>query len=157
MNRKRILSILIVIMLCVIWGNSMLSRQVSGRISDTVMEGMNYVAGKLGLGADLFTVMKDQDGDGVEEPTSFMVRKAAHVTEFAVLGVLLWLWLDGKKQARPLLTVGLGVLTGAIDETIQIFSHRGSQVTDVLIDSCGVLLAVAVMAWLTARQKAKAS
>lgn len=40
---------------------------------------------------------------------------------------------------------GLGTLTGAIDETLQIFSHRGSQVRDVLIDTAGALLGLGVV------------
>ena len=155
MKRNRILSILIILMLCLIWGNSMLPGTVSGQISDTVMDGMNSLAEKLGSQPELFTVMIDQDGDGVKEPTSFLVRKLAHVTEFAVLAVLLWLRLGHKSRMRAPLAIGLGALAGAIDETIQIFSHRGSQVADVLIDACGAVLGVAVVTWLAARRRGR--
>ena len=39
----------------------------------------------------------------------------------------------------------LGVITGAADETIQIFSHRGSMVRDVFIDAAGVLLGLGIV------------
>ena len=148
MRRKRILTDLLALTLAFIWGNSLLSREVSGAISDSVMELMNRRAEMLGLGSDYFTYMADIDGDGTPEPTSRTVRKAAHVIEFAVLGALLWLRLEGKRRSR-LKTVLQGVLAAAADETIQLFSHRGSRAADVLIDSAGVLLGLGIV-WAAA-------
>ena len=146
MKRKRILSMLIVLALVFIWGNSLVSRELSGAISDTIMEKMNAAAEKLGLGADAFTYMSDEDGDGVaEQPTSHIIRKAAHVTEYAVFTALVFLRLESTGKKRFFTAWGLGALTGAIDETLQIFSHRGSQVQDVLIDSAGALLGLGIL------------
>lgn len=154
MKRKRILTILIVLMLCFIWGNSLLSREVSGWISDTIMEGLNWCAQKLGLRDDMFTVMIDQDGDGVAEPTSALIRKTAHVAEFTVLAALVWLRLEDLDRKRTPVAIAAGVLAGAVDETLQIFSHRGSQALDVCIDGVGVLLGVGVMLlWTALRQR----
>ena len=141
--KKRTVTILLILTLAFIWGNSMLSREASGAISDGIMSGMNAVAEKLGLGSDFFTFMYDQDGDGVEEPTSHIVRKMAHVTEFAVLGLLLYLRLDGAGR-RGLTAFGLGAAAGAADELIQLLFDRGSQLRDVCIDAAGVLLGVAL-------------
>lgn len=157
--KKRIVTILLLLTLAFIWGNSLLSRELSGAISDNLMAVMNAAAEKLGLGENFFTYMSDQDGDGTEEPTSHLVRKMAHVTEFAVLGALFRLRLEGKH--KPALTAFcLGAAAGAVDETIQIFSHRGSQVQDVFIDSAGVLLglgAVLLLARLRRRAAEKKS
>lgn len=145
MMQKRILTLLIVLTLIFIWGNSLLSREVSGAISDAVMEKMNAAASWLGLGDDFFTVMRDVDGDGIDEPSSHLVRKAAHVTEFAVLAALLWLRIERKGVQRSGSVFLLGVITGAADETIQIFSYRGSMVRDVFIDAAGVLLGLSIV------------
>ena len=147
MKRNRLLTILIVCMLVFIWGNSLLSGELSGKISDDLMAAMNTVAEKLGLGSEFFTYMSDEDGDGVaEQPTSHIIRKAAHVTEYAVFTALVFLRLESGGKKRFFTAWGLGALTGAIDETLQIFSHRGSQVRDVLIDSAGALLGLCIAA-----------
>lgn len=146
MKHKRLLTVLIVLALVFIWGNSLVSRELSGKISDDILAVMNAATEKLGFGADLFTYMSDEDGDGVaEQPTSFVIRKAAHVTEFAVFTALVFLRLESTGKKRFFTAWGLGTLTGAIDETLQIFSHRGSQVRDVLIDSAGALLGLGIV------------
>ena len=142
MERKKLITVLLALTLAFIWGNSLLSREVSGRLSDAVMGVMNTAAGKLGFDEDLFTYMADVDGDGQDEPTSRIVRKMAHVAEFAVLGILLWLRFERPAARRLLTALGFGVLVAAADETIQIFSRRGSQLSDVAIDAAGVLLGI---------------
>ncbi len=146
MKRKRILTVLIVLALVFIWGNSLVSGELSGEISDGIMAVLNSAAEKLGFAPDAFTYMIDEDGDGVaEQPTSHIIRKAAHVTEYAVFAALVFLRLESAGKKRFFTAWGLGALTGAIDETLQIFSHRGSQVRDVLIDSAGALLGLGVV------------
>lgn len=146
MKRKRILTVLIVLALVFIWGNSLVSRELSGEISDGIMAVLNSAAEKLGFGQDTFTYMMDEDGDGVaEQPTSHIIRKAAHITEYAVFTALVFLRLENAGKKRFFTVWGLGTLTGAIDETLQIFSHRGSQVRDVLIDSAGALLGLGIV------------
>ena len=125
MKRKRILTVLIVLALVFIWGNSLVSRELSGKISDDILFFLNAAAEKVGLGPDAFTYMTDEDGDGVaEQPTSHLIRKAAHVTEYAVFAALLFLRLESAGKKRFFTAWGLGTLTGAIDETLQIFSHQ---------------------------------
>ena len=65
MKRKRILTVLIVLALVFIWGNSLVSRELSGKISDDILFFLNAAAEKVGLGPDAFTYMTDEDGDGV--------------------------------------------------------------------------------------------
>ena len=69
MKRKRILTVLIVLALVFIWGNSLVSRELSGKISDDILFFLNAAAEKVGLGPDAFTYMTDEDGDGVDEPS----------------------------------------------------------------------------------------
>lgn len=73
-----------------------------------------------------------------------IVRKAAHITEFAVQTVFVSLFIRSlgynlwEKASAALLC---GLLTACADETLQLFSDgRGSLVTDVLIDFIGVIL-----------------
>lgn len=78
----------------------------------------------------------------------FLIRKAAHLTEFAVLGLLWSGALPGKRWYAPLT---ISVLTAIADESIQRFvPGRSGQIRDVLIDTAGVLAAL-VFLWL-ARQ-----
>ena len=78
------------------------------------------------------------------------IRKLAHFTEFASIGLFISLYtvlfMLGRRWAHiSLLPVGVGI--ALIDETIQIFSNRGPSVADVWIDSFGYLsAAVAVYA-----------
>ena len=78
--------------------------------------------------------------------THGVLRKAAHFSEYGLLGVefslLLGLQYDknGKnlQHGRNLLDFPLiGMLCAVTDETIQIFSGRGSLVSDVWIDTAG--------------------
>lgn len=127
--RQKILTGLIVLTLCFIWGNSLMPGTISGAISDWV--------GRLFGGAIDTTA-----GHGV-------LRKLAHGTEYLVLGVeltlLLRLW-----QHRPWSLLALcGMSTALFDETIQLFvAGRSGQIRDVWIDlggfCAGVLLSVLV-------------
>ena len=74
--------------------------------------------------------------------TELFIRKAAHFTEFAVLGML------GANMSRMydrgiIYMLFTGMLTALTDETIQLFSAgRSSQVTDVWIDFAGCMFGV---------------
>lgn len=81
------------------------------------------------------------------ELVHFLVRKAAHFTEYFILGVLLSLTVREAKWNRVLLAPWvLGTLVASCDETIQLFSDgRAGQVTDVMLDSSGVLTGCVVL------------
>ena len=71
----------------------------------------------------------------------FLVRKAAHFTEFFILGILvlnLAKFIE-KRYAQKLFGYCLFyVLSVALtDEFIQLYSGRGSAVSDVVLDFCG--------------------
>lgn len=81
------------------------------------------------------------------------VRKLAHFVEFFALGAELsaLLWLEGWHTVQAYGNIGFaGVLVALCDETVQIFSHRGSQVQDVWLDTagaiCGILSVLAIRA-----------
>ena len=67
------------------------------------------------------------------------LRKLAHFTEFFFLGLWssLYVMIFARKVRNALLVLPFGIMIGLLDETVQIFSKRGSSVTDVWIDSLG--------------------
>ena len=81
-----------------------------------------------------------------------ILRKCAHFSEFAILGVLSSLTLLQTKISHRWLNATVFCLAvAAIDETLQLFvAERAGRVLDVLIDGmgagCGVLLVLAI-AW----------
>jgi VanZ family protein len=69
-----------------------------------------------------------------------VVRKAAHLTEFAILGALLVRALD-----RPASAAALGIAYAATDELHQHFvAGRTGAAVDVLIDAVGVAVGIVV-------------
>jgi VanZ family protein len=69
-----------------------------------------------------------------------VLRKGAHLTEYAILMVLLL-----RTRIRPQLALVLGVLYASSDEWHQTFVEgREGRPRDVLIDTVGLLLGLAV-------------
>ena len=93
-----------------------------------------------------------------EEEIDHGVRKAAHFTEYAILGLLLTAMYrayghEGKRLF--LLAAGTGSLYASTDEFHQLFVQgRSCQITDWMIDTCGVAAGGAVM-YLICRLQSK--
>jgi VanZ family protein len=76
-----------------------------------------------------------------------VLRKGAHVTEYAILGVLLY-----RALAVEALALAIGIAYAATDELHQHFVRgRHSSPIDVGIDAVGVALGMLV--WLRLRQR----
>lgn len=121
-KRLRLCYALLALNLCFIWGNSLLPGEVSGAFSDWV---------KAILSAVLPTGPSVPGGSG-------LLRKLAHFTEFAALGMCLT-WLFGMLQKPHIWPFASGILAACVDETIQRFvPDRGPSLIDVGIDACGV-------------------
>lgn len=75
------------------------------------------------------------------EEVEFLIRKAAHFTEYFILGILTSLTVSETRCRHILLTSWIcGSAAACCDETIQLFSAgRTGQFVDVLLDSTGVL------------------
>lgn len=84
------------------------------------------------------------------EVVSLLVRKGAHVSEYAILGALLmWAWRARSLRAA-LGPAAIGVLFAVSDEVHQAFvPGRAGQVSDVLIDSVGIAIGVILMVFVT--------
>ena len=135
--RLTLCCILTALVLAFIWGNSAMPGEASGDLSGWVGEIFSlflpFLATETGL---------------------HLLRKAAHFSEFAALGMTLG-WMFGMVARRKPWQLSLPLLFGAaaacIDETIQIFSPgRCSSIIDVLIDCSGVLTGCLVFLMLCA-------
>ncbi len=73
---------------------------------------------------------------GLKPPSHALVRKMAHVFEFAVLAALAVFCLRGRFQR----SFFAGFIAAFLDESIQLLTHRGAQIQDVWIDLIGVAL-----------------
>ena len=117
-----------------IFSNSMAVAQVSSASSGRVLQLMQAALRRLGHPAL------------AQRLTQHVVRKMAHFCEYLLEGFLLMLCMRVYSR-HPLrhITVPMlgGVLTALTDETIQLYSPgRSSQVTDVWLDSVGVLAGI---------------
>ena len=90
-----------------------------------------------------------------------MIRKCAHIVEYFIFSVLLWLSI--RTPGEPwrfrwaLLAVALATAYAATDEFHQIFvPGRGASVHDVMIDACGATLAQIII-WLWMRRSEKSA
>ncbi len=117
-----------------IFSNSMAVAEVSSMSSGRVLHWMQVILRRLG------------HPGLANRLTMHIVRKMAHFCEYMLEGFLLMLCMRVYSR-HPLrhITVPMlgGVLTALTDETIQLFSPgRSSQVTDVWLDSAGVLAGI---------------
>ena len=99
--------------------------------------------------------LSDEAKDSLYWTLQLIVRKAAHVGEYALLALLIRM-LAASYGCRHAGILGwaLAVAYAATDELHQsLVSARSAQFTDVLVDASGALLGVAA-AWLTGRLRA---
>ena len=118
------LRLLLLVTLGVIWGNSLLGKEESASLSGGVTAWLNSI--------------------GIPV-TDHFVRKTAHFCEFGLLGseLMMLFWLRGGVSLQSGCNAAFGALLSAVtDETIQIYSGRGSQVQDVVLDFSGALTGI---------------
>ncbi len=129
------LPVCIALWVAFIWSRSLMSAEASTEDSSRVAQ---WLMGLFGW-------------ETQPEWLTYVIRKTAHLAEFAVLGVLWGGW--EQTCARRLWPWGLAV--GAIDECLQFFAPgRAPMVTDVVIDTVGFLCGVAIV-WIFARLRHK--
>ena len=135
-TKKRMIlcGLLLAGMLALIWGNSLRTGTESGAMSGRVLVWINSLLHLNESGAEVLHLV---------------IRKMAHFTEFACLGLLLtwWFGMTGEKKGHlicmPLLC---GLLAACVDETIQLFvPDRGPSLIDVWIDTAGTAAGIAFL------------
>ena len=129
-NQVRLLNLSILLILCFIWSNSMMTAQESGGMSKGILTWLGEFIPFFAGGAH-----------------HTFLRKLAHFSEFFLLGVVC---SAQRVKSEKLLTFGLisfGLISACIDETIQIFVlGRSSSLLDVWLDIVGYATGVAVVA-----------
>ena len=120
---------LLALNLMLIWGNSLLSGSQSSQVSGGILE---FLMELLHIPAEFSGTLH------------VLIRKLAHLTEFACLSALISWYLrrvNTKKVYQILLAVLLAMAVGLVDETIQLYTpDRGPSLTDVWIDTLGAVL-----------------
>ena len=117
-----------------IWYNSTVSGEGSGALSRKVTEFFCSFAGEV--------------SEEAFDSAHHFIRKAAHFTEFCLLGLLygsIRRSLDGKVISSLIFfPVSCTLFTAVCDEFIQSFTGRGSSVRDVMLDFSGALTGIAI-------------
>lgn len=129
-----VMTILTVAAVGFIFGNSLMNADDSSAESGRILEFIN-------------SLLRSVNPDF--ELSEFAVRKAAHFTEFAVLGALLSVTFRlyvQKSLKAALLAASAGLCTGICDELIQMSSSgRSCEIRDMLIDFSGVVFAALIV------------
>ena len=127
--KKHILTVLIGLNLALIWGNSLMDAQNSNAVSGGVLAFLGRFLPFL-----------------LTEAGHAFLRKAAHFSEFALLGLLFCGRHRLVRNETPVHLLGFGMAVACIDETIQIFTPgRASSLIDVWIDTSGFALGLIVI------------
>lgn len=146
--KSNVAGILAVLWMVVIFTFSAQQKEESGMVSEEVSESLITVTGWL------FHLNIDEDRiceiTGVIE---HFVRKGAHMTEYAILAVLLYLWI-GRWQLSRLRQYGIAVMLAVLyacsDEFHQLFVEgRAGLVSDVVVDGSGAVLGLALFILIT--------
>ena len=128
-KRKKIALVLIILVLCFIWGQSLLDGEASSRESGFVFQ-LVYPF--------LYRVFGEVDA------TEHLLRKLAHFMEYAALGCSLSLYF-GYDQKSVLKGMNVALLAALFDETIQLFSvSRGPQISDIWLDFSGAVTGILI-------------
>lgn len=150
-KRRRIFLVLAIFWMILIFGFSSRDGDLSGEDSGRVgrLVGEWFVPG--------FDEWSEAKQNAFVDKVDFPIRKTAHATEYAVLGI----FISGavyEADRRKKYTLGipwlLGTLYAGTDEFHQLFvPGRSGQIRDVVIDSCGVLAGVLIAGCVTNHKK----
>ena len=140
-----ILTILTILSLLGIWGQSCIHRELSEEESNVVKEIIEEVV-QVVTGEQEFHI-----------PLAF-VRKAAHFTEYAILGLeltgLVALYTDILKREKIkfislfLAPAFFSLISAMIDESIQHFSGRYCSIFDVWLDFSGAVFSILILSFI---------
>lgn len=136
MEKKRILAgVLALLWMCMIFAFSAQESEESSEVSGAFSQQIVSAAGKF-----FHWNLNDEEQLRIAEAIETPVRKAAHMTEYAILSVLIYIWLGKWKTA-----IVFAALYAASDELHQRFvPGRAGRFGDVLIDSAGAIIGVLI-------------
>jgi len=144
LHKKNIFVGAVLLWICIIFSFSLQPAEVSESLSSDV--------GKILL-ENLFPEVMECTGDVAVDRLGMFhhyLRKAAHFTEYFVLGILMTITLRKfawkKNVHRDLAIIILCASVASMDESIQLFvDGRSGQISDVLLDCAGALVGLGLV------------
>lgn len=139
--KKSIFAVLLVIWMVFIFS---MSSQDSKKSSNTSGETIKVVLSTV----PEFNKQPEEVQEHVVEELQFITRKSAHFIAYMILGILAILLLLQFENIskKPQFAFLICVLYAASDEIHQLFvPGRAGQIRDVMIDSCGSIVGIAVV------------
>lgn len=132
--KRWILYIVLCLIVFFIWDNSLQNGGTSDGFSLIFAKWIAPIANKLGFYGNIWSLNR-------------IIRKLAHLTEFTILGGVLYVVLRRYIEYGTVVkTIGVGIVIASLDEFIQLFSlGRSSQLSDVLIDTVGIIIGISVV------------
>ena len=137
--------------MCVIFAFSAQTKEESSAVSESFSYRVVNTTGLL-LHLNLDEEQIREMANAIER----FVRKGAHMTEYAILAILLCVWISRWQISRlrmACIAAGLAMFYACSDEFHQLFvAGRAGKVSDVLIDSAGAVLGLALFLCMRNRQ-----
>lgn len=132
--KRWILYIVLCLIVFFIWDNSLQNGGTSDGFSLIFAKWIAPIANKLGFYGNIWALNR-------------IIRKLAHLTEFTILGGVLYVVLRRYIEYGTVVkTIAVGIVIASLDEFIQLFSlGRSSQLSDVLIDTVGIIIGISVV------------
>lgn len=132
--KRWILYIVLCLIVFFIWDNFLQNGGTSDGFSLIFAKWIAPIANKLGFYGNIWALNR-------------IIRKLAHLTEFTILGGVLYVVLRRYIEYGTVVkTIVVGIVIASLDEFIQLFSlGRSSQLSDVLIDTVGIIIGISVV------------
>lgn len=145
--RSTTAGVLALIWMCVIFAFSAQTKEESGAVSEGFSYHMVNATGLL-----LHLNIDEEKIREIANAIEGFVRKGAHMTEYAILAILIYTWLGRWQMSRLRMfcaAVILASLYACSDEVHQLFvAGRAGRASDVLIDSAGAVVGLALFLFI---------
>lgn len=134
---KKIISFIVLILwMIVIFSFSSADANKSTGTSDKVITTMIEIKDKI-----TNNETPNNEKEIIVKNSSFYIRKIAHITEYLILGFLMFNLLKQYSVTNIYYAICLSILYSCTDEFHQLFiSGRSGSIRDILIDSIGILI-----------------
>ena len=147
--KKAISIISLILWMIIIFSFSSADANKSTGTSDKVITTMIEIKDKI---TDQETPINEKEI--IVKNSSFYVRKIAHITEYLILGFLMFNLLKQYSVTNIYYAIGLSILYSCTDEFHQLFINgRSGSFKDVLIDTIGILLGTYLYKILVIKKK----
>lgn len=141
---RNLAGVLAIVWMCIIFAFSAQTKEESGAVSESFTYQI-VSSTRAFFHLDISDARVKEIADAIEG----FVRKAAHMTEYGLLSVLIFVWIGQWEMGlfrRGATAAGAAAVYAATDEIHQLFvPGRSGRFTDVCIDSAGAVLGVVVL------------